>query len=273
MIASVIRDKYLETLEKNKISLKSYDQEKDSDIFKELCGNISQILKSFDETNLENKDSIEIYKTFSPPQLLIDISKSVSIEKMSNINVTKLISADKVTNMDIDVSKSVSTDIISNKIKEFIIEDVENIIPLCYNFNTNNEFKNEVCYIKENSYDLKENHDESSSDHSGDKSTEEITISDMKKEECLMDNNSNSFDNDDCVIVIQQKNKKIDSKFNLEGLLKIKKDFILKIDKLKKRCVKLITEDKFNKIYQLYANNSVNIFCLIRKPTLLTKKT
>ena len=255
MSASIIKDKYMETISKNKLGIHSFEHElKDSEIYKELYGNISEFLKSFDCNISEKKGSINTNKSITP-QSNIDISKSISIENLSKIKSMS-------SNKNMEVTKSISTDKISNKKKDFVEDD--NFIPLCFNRNGNdfnNDF-NQVCYVNQNESadDININQEYFSSKNSTSKedSTEEITVHDMNKEEVMHIQNSRDNENESVVIVHQSKSENFNKSLTSqnEELLKRKQEFITKIESLKKRCIKIISEEKFNMIYQQYANNS-----------------
>ncbi len=263
----MIIDKYMETINKNNIPLHSYDMELiDIEGYKEFYGNVSQILKSCDGMHYKNSSQIDLSSQINP----IDISKSVSIDNLSKIDVSKSISTENISNRIIaDVTKSISPEP-KCIIKEQRMEEPETMIPLCLNKKNHddfNDFSNEVCYIHHDSTEDKYPKYDSSNEISEGKEDEIVHVFDNDQDICYSPENklkrSNSFEeennNEDCVVVVKQR------KSEDQGVIKIKENFMKKIDKLKERCIKIISEEKFQNIYNLFANNNNVIIPLIQE--------
>ncbi len=256
-VATIIKEKYLETLKKNpekeNLIHDINSEDTKNELLKELFGNLDNLIKIYNNSaqNEENKHDTSFNE--------IKESKSTNYSDKKTMKI------------------GFNTNIINAGNFKVNTEELDDRIPLCLNNNTVNFKLSKICYKEnversisstENSQDedeyITENEEEEEEEEDEEEEKESVKLFDnlQKKNTRYSEVFDEEYKNEEIEEITQEetpsnnKNEN-DSKKSaafMEDLKKKKKEFLNKVNELKKQCIKMIGEQKFNKIYQFYLN-------------------
>lgn len=254
-MASIVKEKYLETLRKNPekhhIIKAENSEERKNELFKELFGNFDNFLKiisvhssnQFEESKTESTqfDSKEFKSQQSQASEKRKIGFNANIINAGNFKI--------------------NTD-----------DSEDNRVPLCLNNNTVNFKLSKICY-KENINDQASSEENSQIDENEipenefeEEQDEEVSRKNYNNHNNFKNNRYSDFieedeedkreETEDCTeeVVTVIKNENDPNQQMIEDFKRKRHEFSCKVEELKKQCILIIGETKFNKIYQFYLN-------------------